>query len=94
MSSRMSATLQVIKKLPTVLGPPEGRDVPLGLLGSEILAFGTAKKWDKRPEGGGLVIDYLPKGCRKARRVVLAFNELGMWVMNQGLISIPSVPSR
>jgi hypothetical protein len=33
-------------------------------------------------EGGGLAIDYCRPGNEITRRIVFAFNELGMWVVH------------
>ena len=32
-----------------------------------------------QPEGGGLVIDYTPKGYQEVLRITLAFTDTGMW---------------
>lgn len=53
---------------------------PPDLLGAELLRFGMPDTEHDRPEGGGLIVEYLPKGGTRARRMVLGFNELGMWL--------------
>ena len=68
-----------------------GRDaIPSDVVGAEIVAFGTFAN-ASAVEGGGLVIDYRRPGERQVRRVVLGFNELGMWLQFQGLSrSVPT----
>ncbi len=66
----------VILKWPSLYG--RGKAVPEELLGATIVAIGTTDEKD-RPEGGGLVIDYTPKGASDVRRITLAFTEIGMW---------------
>ena len=51
---------------------------PEDLVGSIIVCIGTAE--DEGIEGGGLIIDYRPSGKSENRRLVLGFNEIGMWV--------------
>jgi len=57
--------------------PVEGGDVFARLVGAEIIRIGTTDPG--MFEGGGLIIDYCHTG-QMARRLVLAFSELGMWV--------------
>jgi hypothetical protein len=52
---------------------------PPDLQGAVILQIGRPVPAQDL-EGGGLIIDYLPTGATKPRRLVLAFNECGMWV--------------
>ena len=68
---------KILKKLPASLG--ERERVPRDLDGARIVGFGTFKN-RSHVEGGGLVIDYVPDGSRLVHRVVLAFNEVAMWV--------------
>ena len=52
--------------------------VPPDMVGAQIIKIGSAP--DRLEiEGGGLVVEYRPVGG-KARRVIFAFNENGMWV--------------
>jgi hypothetical protein len=46
--------------------------------GAEIVKIGSVD--DDGLEGGGLLIDYIPRGSDCIRRVVFAFNELGLWI--------------
>lgn len=80
---RASAPLssaQVIPRLPDWRDPAgAGEHVPTDLVGATILCFGAAPP-ECGIEGGGLVIDYRSaEGV--VRRLVLAFNELGMWII-------------
>jgi hypothetical protein len=90
--------LQVIPRLPNRSEPNGGGCLPGGLVGARILRFGTvdpggAGATGQSPEGGGLVIDYLPEDHGAPSRVVLAFNELGMWVAYQGEFADPAPPN-
>jgi hypothetical protein len=83
------ATLEVLPRLPNRFQPEDGDRVPRGLVGAKVLRFGTVSKDEAATvapslEGGGLVIDYIRDGDRFPSRVVLEFNELGMWVAYQG----------
>lgn len=73
------ANASVIPRLPDWRDSERrGEPLPPDLVGARIVRFGAApKRFDL--EGGGLIIDYIPKGRRGAKRLVLAFNELGMW---------------
>jgi hypothetical protein len=53
-----------------------------GLSGATIISFGAAPKGSD-VEGGGLVVDYRRSGSEMVQRIVLAFNENGMWVEDQ-----------
>jgi hypothetical protein len=53
--------------------------IPPGLVGATIVDIGAAPE-QLDVEGGGLVIDYRPQGSDVVRRLVLAFNEIAMWV--------------
>lgn len=75
----------VIEKLPSLFGPDDGQDIPKHLIGAQILGFGTLD-FEPRMEGG-LVIDYRAKGVSQAKRLILAFNERGMWVDSETPIS-------
>jgi hypothetical protein len=66
----------VVGQLPDING--RGDKLPHGLEGATIIRIGTLRDWSA-VEGGGLIIDYRPSGSEELRRVVLGFNELGMW---------------
>ena len=64
----------------------QNRSRPNDLIGATIVRFGTIP--GEKVEGGGLVIDYKPVGSDEAKRIVFGFNELGMWVDSEELISV------
>ena len=74
----MEGQKEVATRMPTIFEDREPVDIPAGIIGSRILAFGTIP--GSETEGGGLVIDYVPKDEARARRVTLGFNEAGMWI--------------
>lgn len=82
--------IDILPVLPDYFDPARGRPLPDGLVGGLVLRIGTPAARGT-VEGGGLVIDYLPPGGGDATRVVLAFNELGMWV--QCSTRLPDTPT-
>jgi hypothetical protein len=71
---------RVIPRLPDCIDSARKGDAfPSDIIGATILRFGAAPP-DCDLEGGGLIIDYVPEGQADAKRLALAFNELGMWV--------------
>jgi hypothetical protein len=87
--------VEVLPELPSYVASGRGRPFPKELDGCIIVAIGTLPPGEDgwgMIEGGGLVIDYRkPKG-KKVRRIVLAFNDEGLWVDFQG--SLPETPNR
>ena len=71
----------VIPTLPDYFAPGTGGEFPEDIVGSKISGIGTIDS-SFRIEGGGLVVDYIPKGSEASKRVVLGFNELGMWIVD------------
>jgi hypothetical protein len=71
--------VRILPRLADRLNPERGDPIPADLIGAKILAMGCIAPADA-VEGGGLAIDYCKPGSEQASRVVLAFNELGMWV--------------
>lgn len=76
-------TAEIIHNFPDEFDPSynmqsSGANVTKNLIGSKIIGFGFSPGIDV--EGGGLIVDYIPEGCDKQHRIVLGFNELGMWV--------------
>ena len=67
----------LIPRLPDSFNPNRGTEVPTDLICATIVAIGTI---DEQIEGGGLVLDYQPQKANRVYRLVLAFNELGMWI--------------
>src|SRR3954466_13637652 len=57
----------------------KGAKYPPDIIGATIVSFGAAPQ-EADIEGGGLIIDYMPKGATEAKRLALGFNELEMWV--------------
>lgn len=82
------AAVAVISKLPHWRCQDEGDALPPNIIGASIVQFGAAPV-EAGIEGGGLIIDYVPAGSSVVLRVVLAFNELGMWVVHQEQSSGP-----
>jgi len=72
----------VIPRLPDWRDPLRSDAIPADLIGARIEKFGAAPI-ECDLEGGGLIIDYVPNGQIDAKRLVLAFNELGMWIVNK-----------
>jgi hypothetical protein len=71
--------LEIIPKWPHRFNPQDGDPVPSELIGATIVAIGTFDPNPDHLEGGGLAIDYKPKEAQDILRIVLAFNEGGMW---------------
>jgi hypothetical protein len=72
-------TAEILPNLPDSYRPHDGDPLPEGLAGATIVRVGTLPQ-PHAVEGGGLVIDYRPPQSKTTRRVVFAFNELGLWV--------------
>jgi hypothetical protein len=75
-----------LSKAPIIPRLPHCRDsaqngamLPPDIIGAKIVGFGAAPP-ECDLEGGGLIIDHIPKEESEPRRLALAFNELGMWV--------------
>ena len=73
----------VVPELPARFPSGRGEPFPEDLVGSEIISIGTLAD-SEAVEGGGLVIDYRKPQEQLVRRAVFAFNELGMWVAQEG----------
>jgi len=74
------AEFEVVPRLPHRCDPAnEGAQVPADLIGAQIVNIGSAPpKADI--EGGGLILDYVPKGEHTTKRIVFGFNDVGLWV--------------
>ena len=71
----------VIPRLPDVFNSMrKGEVFPSDLIGATIVGFGAAPA-EYNLEGGGLIIDYFPSGSNQRKRLVLAFNDCGMWIV-------------
>jgi hypothetical protein len=73
-------TLEVLDLLPNYYRPQDGADIPEGLIGAQIVSFGAADP-EANLDGGGLIIDYIPKDRTDVMRAVFKFTELGMWMV-------------
>jgi hypothetical protein len=56
-----------------------GKLVPKEIIGARIIGFGAAPI-EGDIEGGRLILDYIPAEADVPKRLVLGFNELGMWI--------------
>ena len=84
--------VDVVLRMPYLHAPWQSEEIPEGLLGARILFFGTLDNMEHSPEGGGLVIDFIPAGKLNPERLVFAFNEIGMWEqarIREGTLSRP-----
>ena len=74
--------VRIEQRLPSYYGP---KDAPeLGpLVGSTIVAIGAPVGPKRALEGGGLGIEYRRPGSDRTELLLLAFNELGIWVENR-----------
>jgi hypothetical protein len=91
--ARAIASAEIIPRLPDRIRAEFGDPLPIGLAGGRIIQFGTVNAEvsaiaDSRLEGGGLLIDYIPNGEDSRHRLALGFNELGMWVVYHGAVSV------
>lgn len=73
----------IIQRLPDFFRPTGGEALPDMLIGATIMNAGTLQGCGTI-SGGGLVLDFVPKGSVVVCRVVLAFNDVGMWVEFRG----------
>ena len=74
----------LIPRLPDSFNSNRGAEVPPDLVGATIVAIGTT---GERIEGGGLALDYRPEKKQQICRLILAFNELGMWIHQQAILA-------
>jgi len=86
------STVSVLPQLPASLRPNHQSALPDDFEGAVIVRFGAVDS-EEKPEGGGLVIDYRKPESSEVRRVVLAFNELGMWVEYAGSLESTTIPA-
>lgn len=85
------ACLTVIEALPAGWHQPEGgEEVFRRLRGAKLVQIGSPA--EEGLEGGGLVIDYMISGAETPQRLVLAFNELGMWIQAEGRVAADPTP--
>lgn len=80
---------KIIERMPCIFRSDEHRPFPADMAGAKLIAIGTVE--DRRAvEGGGLLIDYQPVGSTDVKRIVLAFTEEAMWLIEE--FSRPSDP--
>jgi hypothetical protein len=94
---RFVATAEVIPRLPDAFSPEYGNRIPPGIVGAQILSFGTLDLNVARDdrlglESSGLVIDYVPRHDKRPRRVVLDFNDVSMWIEARLVQAVDGVP--
>lgn len=70
----------ILPKWPDWFDPSRGDDVPAELIGAKIITIGSPIGMKEKPEGGGLIIEYVPAHSDQKKVLILGFNELGMWV--------------
>lgn len=75
---------EFVDALPSIFGDYDA--VPNDLAGAIVVRLGTIPGQRVATgglvEGGGLVIDYRPRGQKRTKRAVFGFNECGMWVQS------------
>jgi hypothetical protein len=79
MSRKRFRDVRLLRRLPCRFESHEPETLPEELLGATIVAIGSPRNYGLVP-GGGLWIDYRPAGSGEVRRLVLAFDEVAMWV--------------
>ena len=85
------AELSVVEALPFCRFAPEGGEELLRrMAGATIMRIGSTN--EDGIEGGGLIIDYMPRGSSETMRVVFAFNASALWVEWEGLVQSASTP--
>ncbi len=75
--------LSITDRLPKRFNQDEADRFPEDILGSTIVKIGMPKGGNSL-EGGGLAIEYIPSGSQQSHRLVMSFNELGMWIHAMG----------
>lgn len=68
-----------MRRWPDYFDSVRGESIPADLIGATIVDIGTPEDRTDAAEGGGLVIDYRPARSSEVKRVLLAFNDCGMW---------------
>ena len=63
-------------------GPSSDKDeVPEDLYNSKIINIGKISLPDDKRVEGGLCIDYIPQNSDEIKRLLLGYNDLGMWIV-------------
>ncbi|MEZ5850416.1 MAG: hypothetical protein R3D68_07180 [Hyphomicrobiaceae bacterium] len=76
--------LAIVAALPHAGWMPNGGENELEkLVGAKIMSIGGTSD-EVNIEGGGLIIDYLPQWSATPWRMVVGFNDQGMWIEFNG----------
>ena len=82
------SSLKVARELPPTGGYTERAEALFeGLCGATIVEIGAPDEENTKIEGGGLIIDFIPKSSDQVRRAIFGFNDRGMWVEYDGPIT-------
>jgi hypothetical protein len=85
------SVLHIVRELPAVYTSHKGEPMPGDLIGATIVDIGTAPE-EYNIEGGGLVVDYRKAQGTDVKRIVFAFNELGMWIVSSTTVMPGTTP--
>jgi hypothetical protein len=82
MTNEQLRSVPILRQLPYPRnGAWSGIETPSQLIGATIHNFGTCENEPDEVEGGGgLVIEYTPKGSTNCERLIFSFDERSMWV--------------
>lgn len=72
----------VIPRFPALFG--DGERVPGDLVGSKIIAIGVT---NNQQESGEFMIQYLPANGSFIKRLLVLFNERGMWLDSESIVN-------
>ena len=72
--------IEILPVWPNAFQRDNAEPIEPDLIGAVILASGMPRHAGERIEGGGLAIQYKPANTSKAKCIMLAFNDCGMWV--------------
>jgi hypothetical protein len=61
----------------------EPSEVFASMAGATIVRIGAPTGLARTPDGGGLAIEYIPGGETASRTLLIAFNECGMWEVDE-----------
>ena len=75
--------IEVIPRLPDFFNPSLGELIPGDIIGATIIAFGSPNEPRLMP-GGGLIIDYCPRGSSDTKRLVIATSDVGASIKFSG----------
>jgi hypothetical protein len=78
--------LEIVETLASIFGRSLDKDeqyaiVANEIIGAKVVGIGTPiSPSGDLFEGGGLAIDFVKEGSDERRRLIFAFNELGLWL--------------